>query len=477
MNGATALSKLVEFTLSDRLRTFILACLVVGLYANSAGALLLGFALGGVWVWRSRNHSGRSGAPLSADKEVRALMMHISTTWPDLVHRVRLAQPRLTLDGRGLMAFIIKPDRTNEKIRRDAYGTRSEFETPRLRRMTADPLGVRVDVELLHGQDVASYERVAEALAAAWRVREVRVAAGAPGIVTLLAVIFDPLAQGREVALEALPQASTESVTIGRLEDGSTLDFSLDQVNSVVGGLPGSGKSVLLNVLLAGASQRQDVQIIGIDCKRGIEFFDWQPRLADFAIDQESAIGVLERVSKLGEARLDALRGSGFKSQSRKGYTADDPLIMVVIDEVSELFESGSDRDSKARAAYANQLVSRGVRLFRAAGITYVMATQKPTVDVLSSQIRDNCSQRIASFCKTDEQSKAILGPEVSSSDVRPTKIPKDIRGTVVVGTDRGEFAYGRVDFIDEETSAEVARRTSHLRRDLGDLFGEKVAA
>lgn len=408
--------------------------------------------------------------------ENHTIYHRVVVSWRSTMLRHGLAVKRDPLQGKGMK-------RTYREALQGVHGQLAhtsqgvdprDYEFPRLLNVSQHVLGLVLTVQLIPGQTVDNFLRQAPALQNVWKVQGVRVDQEEAGQVRLILVTSDPLREGREITSQTLCRADTQAVVVGTMESGNPMLFRMDQTNNVVGGIPGAGKSVMLNAVLAGAAFVPEIQIVGIDCKAGIEFHDWKPRLSAFGMDQTTGLEVLEKVEQVGQARLSALRGSGFKSQSRKGYTRAEPLILVVIDECAELFvPEGRDKGSKDQANDLMTIVSRGVRLYRAAGISYVLATQKPTVDVLPSIIRDNCGGRIAFLCKTNEQATAILGPEAGSAEVSPVSIPddKDHRGYAVLGDDGGRFALGRSYWITEQTSSEIAQRSAHLRRDLDDLL------
>lgn len=450
--------------------------LVLGMCSGRSALVLLALVVAVIGVWRWRQASATAGRVLR--ERVTALggednwrrAEAIRQSWPYVAVDVRLARQKRRIDGVGVAAAAAQHLDAYAALRQAAAGSWDDWEIPRFGGVKPHALGLAVVVELLRGQTVNEYANAADAIAAAWRVETVRVDAPQPGLVMLVAVTSDPLATGAEVPMGAVPAGDLAGVRVGRLETGEDLIFRLDQTSSVVGGVPGSGKSVTLNMILAGVASNPCVQIVGIDCKRMVEFDDWVPRMAATAGDQEQAESVLRLVDLLGTQRLDRLRGSGFKSWSRRGYSPENPLIVVVIDECAELFDPTVD---KKCAAELKSLVSRGVRLYRAAGIVYVLATQKPTVDVLPSIIRDNSANRVAAQCTTREQEAAILGPTpddpTAPSATRMSRRP----GMVVVSDDAGRRAYGRVDFISEPVAAAIAGASAPLRKSLSELVSD----
>lgn len=451
----------------------------------------------------------------------------IAASWNKTMIRQGLAPKRANVDGLGLRAAYLRvavTRRIDSYLREVANGADpADYDVPGLLDGRPSTLGLDLRVRLLPHQTLNAFESRAGSLTTEWaqlvsdvidqdggavRVESVRVERSSRGMgeVVVRVAYRDPLATGREfmapqveapgalsdvaslpsqdegfrrlpgsaspaTSLEAVTALPVGAVEVGICEDGTPWFFRLDQTSSVIGGVPGSGKSVLLNRILAGVAPNPRIQVVGIDCKGGVELWDWNPRLSALAEDQESARPILEKIDQLGARRLQGLKISASKSLSRCGYTLEEPMIVLVIDEASELFmPEGPDREDKARASALVTLVSRIVRLYRAAGIFVVTATQKPTVESLPSLIRDNSTQKVAFRCTTPEQAMAILGDGIRGSDVLPTRLADSQKGYAVISNVDGEYSYARGDFISEGSSKNVAHATAHLAVPLDNL-------
>lgn len=455
-----------------RRRWYVLVALLLCLVSVKLGVVAI-IAVIAYLVWkrhqshqRDRVAMHRLGGP---DNYRR--VEQICATWEAVMVDVGLSMrpnPTAGIGERAALAqHLYRPELAYVRAAQGDHSMR----VPQLQRVDPSSLGLDFTVSMLPGQTVASFEAVTDRLAAAWALSSVRAVQGSPGHVVLTLVLRDPLAEVPQLTAGAPLPASVKNVQLGLKESGAPLLMSLDQTSSVIGGVPGYGKSVAMNVALYGIAQVPEIQVVGIDCKAMIEFADWAPRMSAQAGDQQSALEVLTELDKLGQQRLQMLRGSGSKSLARAGYTVENPLIVVMIDECAELFiAETSAKEHREVASQLATLVSRGVRLYRAAGISYILATQRPTTDAIPSLIRDNCPSRIAFRCKTPENSVAILGAEVSSCEFPPTQIREGQRGYCVVSDSEG-WARAKTFFIDEETSAWAATQTAPLRRSLSDLM------
>ncbi|WP_433677074.1 hypothetical protein [Microbacterium gorillae] len=369
------------------------------------------------------------------------------------VHRVRLIWP-------DLMQRLGLSYRTPD----------GALQFPRVRQVEDNNGRLRIVFDSLSTQHLGDFDNLAERFRTAFGGVRVSLVERAAGTYELNVIRTDPLVNGFTVTPEACLPGDTMSAQFGIAESGYQLRLPLDQNHALFGGIPGAGKSVALNVAMSSIANEPAVQIIGIDCRRGMEFTDWSPRLSALAIDQESALDLLRDVKKIAIARADALTASGYRKQADKGYTVDEPLFVVVIDECAELFDTSTPEAKKLSSELVG-LVSQIIRVYgRAGGISMVLATQKPTTDAIPSIIRDNVSFRVAFRCKTPEQARAIFGDSASSS-ISPTRIGHEQKGYCVFEDERANHVMGRSAFVSAESVRQIATASASLRRPLSDFI------
>lgn len=337
-------------------------------------------------------------------------------------------------------------------------------------------VGIGFEVQMFEGQELKHFERASEVMKnmfsadGALNVRGVRLEQPVGSdIVKITLVTRDPLAKGRELTPTTLPVVpNLESVEVGMQEDGRPWRFPLAESHAVVGGVPGSGKSVFLNVLLAGVSQRPDVQIVGIDCAGGVELEDWSPRFSAFATDQDSALEVLRELWGEHERRIALLRRRGFKSLTNMGFSEEMPLLLVVIDEAAQLFRlESTNKEDKAKGNELVDLATRLVTVARKTGIVVVLATQKPMATTLPTLLRDNAQVKVSFRVVTEDAARAVLGASASSSFMSPTEIRRDERGVAIAEGADGELTKVRSFYISEESDRTIARQYAHLAKPL----------
>jgi len=224
-------------------------------------------------------------------------------------------------------------------------------------------------------------------------------------------------------------QSSSSKLTIALAKSvhGEVYITDLSQMpHLLIAGATGTGKSVTLNALIASIlfkASPEEVKLILIDPKQ-IEFslYDGIPHLLSPVIKDPKKAGYVlmdavkrmqERLHLLGQNKVHNIQQYNQKIsqilKDKKGKLRDEekaalkpmPYIVIIIDEVSELMMiSGQDVD------YA---ISRLAQLARAVGIHLVLATQRPSIDVITGTIKNNFSSRIAFRVPTKIDSRIIL--------------------------------------------------------------------
>ena len=316
---------------------------------------------------------------------------------------------------------------------------------------------VRVGLRLVPGHTPAQLEAAAEALAAATRVAEVRVERerADASVVYLTFVLTYPFA-GAAIACPWTQAASTSlwgEVPIGVDETGRAVRLGLAERNLLVGGEPGAGKSALIQQVAAFCALDPSASLYLLDPKI-VELSRWAGVAAGFAgAELDDAIEVL--------CCLDAemtRRYAYLAAHHKRKVTAQDGLGLKVllVDELM-IYLTGEKR----RAAELASLLRRLVALGRAAGIVCVLATQKPSVDVVPSSIRDNVAYRVAFRTTTREASDTILGAGWAASGHSSAEIDAGTPGVCLLLDEGATPRRLRSYYLsDEDLDAVVARAT-----------------
>lgn len=437
-------------------------CWLIFLVERSFGRLL--FAALVTWGCIVLRRRGAGLAVFRSGEDGRHVELRRS--WPAIAEQAKLTGVRAPRSG-------WLPETLNVLIPAEPRLT-----PPPIVRIEDTPLGAAMTVQMHPGQVVKDYSRAAEVMANMWRVPSVRVTQPAgTDTVVLTRVTEDPLGRTYQVTPDALPpMASLKGVEVGRQEDGQPWVFPVLESHAVVGGVPGSGKSVFANVVLAGLAQRPDVQIVGIDCAGGVELSDWAPRLSALATSQEEAIDALQALWEEHERRIEWLKAHGYKSLANAGFSEEMPLYVAVIDEAAQLFRLESpNKEDKARGSQLVDLVTRLITVSRKTGIVVILATQKPTTNTLPSLCRDNAQVKVAFRVTTAEAAKSILGDSASVAPVPPTAIRRDQKGVAIAEGADGELTVVRSYYIDEESDRAIAQAYAHLARPLTTTGTERT--
>jgi S-DNA-T family DNA segregation ATPase FtsK/SpoIIIE len=214
-----------------------------------------------------------------------------------------------------------------------------------------------------------------------------------------------------------------DPVFLGLDETGVPVYVELTYRNLLIGGEPGGGKSVLLNNIVGHAALCPDARLILIDGKQ-VELGMWRD-VADVFVgnDVKQALTVLADLQAEMDARYNWLVSQG----RRKIIRADGiPFILCMVDELA--FFSATVGTKKSQEEFINltrDLVARG----RAAGVIMVLATQRPSADIVPTSLRDICAYRCAFRCTTEASSDIILGTGWAKQGYNATDITPEARG------------------------------------------------
>lgn len=288
------------------------------------------------------------------------------------------------------------------------------------------PGGIRLTVKLRSGTSFAELSRLGPYLAVHFRAREVRIEPDANDASHAYATILtiDPFGAGPIEWPGVHHQANSawRAIPLGVDEEGNEVSVVLHERNLLIGGEPGSGKSVALSVVLASLVQDPTVELYLFDGKE-VELRAWEPLAAGFAgADLPTALALLDKLIVTMQSRYAAMATKGLrKLECHHGMG----LVVVVIDELPFYVANSDTKASKDFAAKLRDLIARG----RAAGIVLILAAQKPSADTVPSAIRDLINLRLAFRCSTREASDTILGAGWATQSFSATNIGIGDRG------------------------------------------------
>ena len=177
----------------------------------------------------------------------------------------------------------------------------------------------------------------------------------------------------------------------------------------LVAGTTGSGKSVCVNTLISSilfSRKPEEVKLLLIDPKMvELSIYNGIPHLmAPVVTDMKKAAAVLRWAVREMEARYKAFAASGkrdIKSYNEAHPKAAMPFIVLIIDELADLMMTAPDDIEES--------ISRLAQMARAAGIHMVLATQRPSVNVITGSIKANVPSRISFAVGSQIDSRTIL--------------------------------------------------------------------
>jgi S-DNA-T family DNA segregation ATPase FtsK/SpoIIIE len=332
-------------------------------------------------------------------------------------------------------------------------GKLASFNMPsRVVKWNAGPVVTQYEVEPDPSVKVSRIEGLADDLAMALAARTIRIEAPIPGksvvgieipnmdfnVVAIRRILEDP-----EVA--AIP--SRIAFALGRDVAGHARAADLAKMpHLLIAGATGSGKSVMVNALIASLLIRatpDDVRLILVDPKR-VELADYNgvPHLLVPVItESDRARAALKWAVAEMETRYRRFAGATARNITAFNETRVDradrmPYIVIIIDELADLMM----RDGRT----VEDPIVRLAQKARATGIHLVLATQRPSVNVVTGLIKANFPSRIAFAMASQIDSRTIIdapGAEdlIGRGDMlfQPSDLPRPIRLQGVFVSDR----------------------------------------
>ena len=217
----------------------------------------------------------------------------------------------------------------------------------------------------------------------------------------------------RDVARDGTPDAIRLAIALGRDVSGAAIADDLASLpHLLIAGATGSGKSVCINTLIATLLFRNtpdDLRLLMVDPKRvELSAYDGIPHLlAPVVVEMERVVGVLNWVTHEMERRYKVFARAGSRNiqsynqlASARGEMAL-PYIVVFIDELADLMMISPDE--------VERLICRIAQMARATGIHLVIATQRPSVDVITGLIKANIPARVSFAVSSQTDSRVIL--------------------------------------------------------------------
>ena len=286
------------------------------------------------------------------------------------------------------------------------------------------PTVTQYELELKSGTKVNKILSLNKEIALSLAAKDVRIQAPIPGKSTIGIDIPNKVATPvslREV-LAAAPKEKQDSkllVVLGKDIMGNPRFMEVNKTpHLLIAGATGSGKSVCVNSIITSILMRakpDEVKLVMVDPKKvELSMYNGVPHLLSPVVnDPKKASIVLKKIVEEMERRYDLLSNSGTKNI--EGYNrmvqakidAGDtslqklPYIVVLIDELADLM--------LVAAKEVEDSIMRITQMARAAGIHLIVATQRPSTDVITGVVKANIPSRIAFTVSSSIDSRTIL--------------------------------------------------------------------
>ena len=255
------------------------------------------------------------------------------------------------------------------------------------------------------------------------------------------------------------PFSMFNPVHLGVDELGDQVHVNLAERNLLIGGEPGGGKSSALNLITAHGALSCDCRLILVDGNQ-VQLGPWR-HSADMFIGPslKDAIGAFTEFQQIMNRRYTRLLATG-RRKIERGDGED--VYLVVIDEYAYYSATvGGKKDRDDFAALARDLIARG----RAAGVILVLATQRPSHQIIDPSMRDLFSYRMAFRCTTDSSSDVVLGQGWAGQGYSAATIDPLARGVSWLLSETGVPRRIKTAFLTDDDIHHLAAYAAQLRR------------
>ena len=198
----------------------------------------------------------------------------------------------------------------------------------------------------------------------------------------------------------------------------------------LLGGSTGSGKSVLLKLLLMQTVEK-GAEVYIADFKGGVDFPKVWHEKCRMCFAEEDLCNILDRLVEELERRKSAFKALGCPNIDAYNEIAEHPLqrLIFACDEVAEMLDkTGADNERKKLLSQIESMLSTIARQGRAFGIHLILATQRPDATIIPGQIRNNMDFRVCG------RADSVLSQIILDNTGAAEQIPKDARGRFITG-------------------------------------------
>jgi S-DNA-T family DNA segregation ATPase FtsK/SpoIIIE len=254
------------------------------------------------------------------------------------------------------------------------------------------------------------------------------------------------------------PFSIFDPVHLGTDEFGEPVYVNLAERNMLIGGEPGGGKSSAENLIVAHGALSHDCRLVLVDGNQ-VQLGPWR-HSADMFIGPslKDATQAFTEFQQIMNTRYQRLLATGRRKITRHHG---EPVYLVVIDEYAYYSATiGKKQDREDFAALARDLIARG----RAAGVILILATQRPSHQIIDPSMRDLFSYRLAFRCTTDSSSDVVLGQGWAGKNYTAAEIDPLARGVAWLLSETGVPRRIKTAWLDDATIKYLAAYAARLR-------------
>jgi DNA segregation ATPase FtsK/SpoIIIE, S-DNA-T family len=365
---------------------------------------------------RVRLFQSRTVSELDEEAETEADLAQLAAKPPSPAKQLKLPSPKVEvpidlLEDRTGKAMAGDIRANQEKIQRTLANFGIEVE---MGSVNVGPTVTQYTLKPAEGVKLASITALSNHLALALAAHPIRIEAPIPG--QSLVGIEVPNQSVAVVGLKELmlsdgyqKRSSNLTVAIGKDVAGKAWVADIDRMpHLLIAGATGSGKSVCINTILLSLlynNSPEELKLILVDPKRvELSSYNGVPHLLTPVITEVArTINALKWVVGEMDRRYQLLQQAGKRNIAAFNQNGGEklPYIVVVVDELADLMA--------VAAADVESAIIRLAQMARAVGIHLVVATQRPSVDVITGLIKANITTRIAFAVASSTDSRTIL--------------------------------------------------------------------
>lgn len=286
------------------------------------------------------------------------------------------------------------------------------------------PKIIKYEIQTQPGVRISKVTQLENEIKLELAVTDLRIEAPIPGKSAIGIEIPNPqpeLVTFKEM-VEQIPKKCKDNntcVVVGKNIYGESIFAFIDSLpHLLIAGATGSGKSVCINnfiTFLILNSKPSDLRLLLIDPKRvELSFFKKVPHLlSEIIVDSKKAIFALKKIEEEMDNRYKLLHDLGFRNvkdynNHQSNYEKQLPTIIVFIDELADLMKiAGKEVEGS---------IQRISQLARAASIHLIVATQRPSADILTGIIKANIPARLSFRLPSAIDSRTILDQKGAES-------------------------------------------------------------